>query len=195
MTAQSPRTRFYTAASVDGFLATVEHSLDWLFPHRIDQTGPMGYEPFIAQVGALAMGANTYRWILEHPDEAGATWPYRIPCWVFTHRGHDRPPGADVRFTAAPDPEVHAELLAAAGGRDVWVVGGGELAGQFADHGLLDEVTVCWAPVTLGAGAPLLPRRLELRLTDTARNGDFVCATYDVGHVGVPGFPQQLLEN
>ena len=88
--------------------------------------------------------------------------------------------GADVRFTAAPVPAVHAELVAAADGRDVWIVGGGDLAGQFADHGLLDEVTVCWAPVTLGGGAPLLPRRLDLRLTDTARNGDFVCATYDV---------------
>lgn len=175
-----PRTRFYTASSIDGFLATVEHSLEWLFPHQIDQSGPMGYEPFIAQIGALAMGASTYAWILEHPEEAGPGWPYRIPCWVFTHRELDRPPGADVRFTAAPVPAVHAELVAAADGRDVWIVGGGDLAGQFADHGLLDEVTVCWAPVTLGGGAPLLPRRLDLRLTDTARNGDFVCATYDV---------------
>lgn len=67
-------------------------------------------------------------------------------------------------------------------GRDVWIVGGGDVAGQFAVHGLLDEVTVCWAPVTLGGGAQLLPRRLDLCLTDTARNGDFVCATYDVLH-------------
>jgi hypothetical protein len=41
-------------------------------------------------------------------------------------------------------------------------------------------VIVSIAPVTLGAGAPLLPRRIELRLDDTARNGDLVCARYAV---------------
>jgi dihydrofolate reductase len=44
----------------------------------------------------------------------------------------------------------------------------------------LDEVIVSIAPVTLGAGAPLLPRRTELQLEDVARNGDFACARYSV---------------
>ncbi len=74
---------------------------------------------------------------------------------------------------------VHAEMVAA-GGRNVWIVGGGDLAGQFADLGLLDEVIVWIASVTLGGGAPLLPRRLEPRLEEQARNGDFVCAGYSV---------------
>jgi dihydrofolate reductase len=68
----------------------------------------------------------------------------------------------------------------AAGGRNPWIVGGGDLAGQFADAGLLDEVIVCVAPVTLGAGAPLLPRNLELRLEEVDRNRDFVCARFSV---------------
>jgi dihydrofolate reductase len=62
----------------------------------------------------------------------------------------------------------------------VWIVGGGDLAGQFADAGLLDEVIVYVAPVTLGGGSPLLPRRVELRLEETAQNGDFVTARYSV---------------
>ena len=53
-------------------------------------------------------------------------------------------------------------MVGAAGDRNVWIVGGGDLAGQFADAGLLDEVIVSIAPVTLGGGAPLLPRRIEL---------------------------------
>ena len=56
-----------------------------------------------------------------------------------------------------------AAMAAAAGGRNLWVVGGGDLAGQFADAGLLDEVLVTIAPVTLGAGAPLLPRRITTK--------------------------------
>jgi dihydrofolate reductase len=54
------------------------------------------------------------------------------------------------------------------------------LAGQFADAGLLDEVIVSIAPVTLGAGAPLLPRPIELRLDEVGRNGDFVAARFSV---------------
>ena len=71
-------------------------------------------------------------------------------------------------------------MRAAAGERNLWIVGGGDLAGQFADAGLLDEVIVYVAPVTLGRGKPLLPRRIELRLEETGRNGDFVCSRYAV---------------
>jgi dihydrofolate reductase len=71
-------------------------------------------------------------------------------------------------------------MVEAAGGRNVWIVGGGDLVGQFADAGLLDEVLVGIAPVTLGGGAPLLPRRIELRLEDVGRNGDFVSARFSV---------------
>ena len=126
--------------------------------------------------GAMCMGANTYQWILDN-DEDG--WSYRHPCWVFTHRDFPEPSG-DVRFTTAPVTDVHAEMVAAAGDRDVWLVGGGDLVGQFHDAGLLDEVWVQYAPVMLGAGAPLLPRHVELGLREVVRNGDFACARYDV---------------
>jgi dihydrofolate reductase len=74
----------------------------------------------------------------------------------------------------------HEKMLHAAEGKNVWVVGGGDLAGQFADAGLLDEVWVSIACVTLGSGAQLLPRRLELRLEEAARNGDFIAARFAV---------------
>jgi dihydrofolate reductase len=77
-------------------------------------------------------------------------------------------------------------MVEAAAGKDLWIVGGGDLAGQFADAGLLDEVWVQYAPVALGSGAPLLPRRLELRLEEVARNADFACARYSVSPDPVP---------
>ena len=132
----------------------------------------------------MAMGSTTYEWILDHEfagkDPAEWRWPYENPCWVFTHRRLAVVPDAPIEFTSADVAAVHAEVLATAGPRNVWIVGGGDLAGQFADAGLLDEVIVYIAPVTLGAGAPLLPRRLELRLEELARNGDFACARYAV---------------
>jgi dihydrofolate reductase len=71
----------------------------------------------------------------------------------------------------------------AAGGKNIWLVGGGDLVGQFADAGLLDEILLGVAPVTLGRGAPLLPRRLtasELELVDVSRAGQFARLTYRV---------------
>jgi dihydrofolate reductase len=177
-------TQYYTATSLDGFIADENHSLDWLFTRDQDRAGPLNYDDFFAGVGALAMGSTTYEWILEHErkgkDGAGSKWPYDVPCWVFTHRRLQAVPGAAVTFTSDAVAAVHAEMVSAAGGRNVWIVGGGDLAGQFADAGLLDEVIVYVAPVTLGRGAPLFPRRLELRLEETTRNGDFVTARYSV---------------
>lgn len=75
---------------------------------------------------------------------------------------------------------MHAAAVEAAGGRDVWLIGGGGLVARFVEAGLVDELWVQLAPVTLGAGAPLLPARVELRLEEVARNGDFVCTRYTV---------------
>ena len=177
------RTQYYTATSLDGFIATTGHSLDWLFTREQDANGPMNYDEFIADVGAVTMGSTTYEWILDHESKGGTQdfrWPYDQPCWVFTHRELRAVPGADIRFVRDDVASVHAQMVEVAGDRNVWIVGGGDLAGQFADAGLLDDVFVYIAPVTLGAGAPLLPRHLELTLEEVARNGDFTCARYSV---------------
>ncbi|HKB19680.1 MAG TPA: dihydrofolate reductase family protein [Gaiellaceae bacterium] len=126
---------------------------------------------------ALAMGATTCEWILDHES---ARWPYEVPSWVFTHRELTVVPDAEIELVSGNVGPVHEQVVRAAGARNVWIVGGGDLAGQFADAGLLDEVLVTIAPATLGAGAPLLPRRIELSLEEVDRNGDFVCARFGV---------------
>jgi dihydrofolate reductase len=177
-------TQYYTASTLDGFIADPENSLDWLFTRKREDHGPLNYEEFIADVGAMAMGSTTYEWILGHEfrgkDPAEWKWPYDIPCWVFTHRQLPVVRDARIEFTSADIRAVHKKMAGAAGERNVWIVGGGDLAGQFADAGLLDEVIVLIAPVTLGRGAPLLPRRIELRLDELGRNGDFACARFSV---------------
>lgn len=101
------------------------------------------------------------------------------PTWVMTHRTFPEA-SAHVRFARDDVRRVHAEMTAAAAGKDLWIVGGGDLAGQFHAAGLLDEVWISTAPVTIGAGAPVLPHHVELRLDDVARNGDFVCGWWSV---------------
>lgn len=168
---------YYTASSLDGFLATPEHSLEWLFRQDFDSDGPMAYPAFMKRIGTQVMGSATYEWLRGHGDG----WDYATPTWVFTSRDLAAPPGADVRFVRGDVASAYGEIRDSAWGRDVWVMGGGDLAGQFFDAGLLDEVWVQFAPVTLGAGRPLLPRSVQLELLDTARNRDFVCTHYRVG--------------
>jgi dihydrofolate reductase len=138
----------------------------------------------------LARGSRTYEWIPEHEfaykNAADWEWPYQQPCWVFTHRHLPTVPRADIRFVRDDVAPVHEAMVAAADGRNVWIVGGDDLAGQFAVHGLLDEVIVMIAPVTLGAGAPLLPRRIELTLQELARNGEFASARFTVARSACP---------
>ncbi|HWJ11988.1 MAG TPA: dihydrofolate reductase family protein [Nocardioides sp.] len=175
------RTTYYTATTLDGFIADPDDSLAWLLRQPQDEGGgAQSYDDFIAGIGALVMGSTTYEWVLAHLEQTGEKWSYSQPSWVMTSRDLPTPAGADVRFASGPVAAVHDDLRAAAGDLGIWVVGGGDLAGQFADAGLLDEVVVSIAPVTLGAGRPILPRRLELRLVETAPNGAFVTARYAV---------------
>ena len=167
---------YYTACSLDGFIAAPGHNLDWLLSRDHDPGGPQSFGAFVANVGASIMGANTYQWVLEHAG-AGET-SGGPPTWVMAHRSF--PPAEGVTITSAPVPEVHALALDTASGKDIWLVGGGELVGQFHDAGLLDEVHVQYAPAALGAGQPLLPRRIDLDLIAMDRNRDFMCGQYRV---------------
>ncbi|MGJ9421359.1 dihydrofolate reductase family protein [Aeromicrobium sp. CF3.5] len=181
-------TIYYTATTLDGFLATPDHGLDWLFEVPGSDVAEDAIPDFTSSVGALTMGSSTYEWVvrhenlLEHPEK-WREWYGDRPTWVFTSRSLPVLEGADIRFTRAPIAQVHAEMVAGAGDRDVWLMGGGDLVGQFADAGLLDRVVVTIAPVTLGAGAPLLPRDIRsdrLTLVSVVQRGQFAELTYDV---------------
>ena len=168
---------YYTATTLDGFLADDEDSLDWLLRQDVDQDGEGGYAELIAGIGVLAMGATTYEWILTHLATTGEEWPYAQPTLVFTHRDLE-PVHPSVQVVRGTPASHRVALEEAAGGRAVWVVGGGDLAAQFAEDDMLDEVRLAYAPVTLGSGRPLFPRRWDLALERSFTNGAFVCAVY-----------------
>jgi dihydrofolate reductase len=161
-----PRVVYYAAASLDGFIAESDDDLDWLTKYEGSYDGddaePMkgSYDRFYEGIGALVMGATTYEWVLEHVDK----WAYAgKPTWVLSTRELPQPEGAgegEVRIVDDSVSDIHDEISAAAGDRDIWVVGGGNVASQYADAGLLDEVAVTVVPVVLGEGKPLFDRRL-----------------------------------
>src|SRR4051812_17901013 len=148
------RTLYYVASSIDGFIADADDKIDWLLQFGFE-TFDEHYQRFLSGIGAIVMGAATYDFLLADAD---LHWPYEgIPTWVVTHRELPVVAGADITFFAGDIAQLDAELRAAAGDRDVWVVGGGSVASQFADAGLLDELHVTIMPILVGAGNPLLP--------------------------------------
>jgi dihydrofolate reductase len=180
------KTQYYCASSLDGFIAESDDTLDWLLKYEGSyegggaEPGPMSggsYDRFYEGVGALVSGSTTYEFVLDHLEE----WPYGgKPTWVLTTRDLPVPEGddVDVRFAEAKVRDLHDEMIAAADERNLWVIGGGNVASQFADEGLLDEVLVTVVPVVLGEGKPLFDRRLPggpLQLTGTT--------TFDTGMV------------
>lgn len=184
-------TRFVyaTAATLDGYLADPEHSLDWLFVVDGGQESLAQLDEFIAGVSVLVMGSSTYRWLLEHENlmENPEKWPEYYdnrPTYLFTsHTDLPMIPRADIRVVSGAVADHLPAISQTAAGKDVWLMGGGDLVGQFADAGALDEVRVSIAPVTLGAGAPLLPRRLDssrLHLEELEKIGQLIQARFTV---------------
>ena len=174
---------YNAATTVNGFLADDADSLQWLF----DVPGSAGAEAdiatFLGRVGALVMGSTTYEWLLDALDSpAQLTDSYGDrPIWVFSSRTLPAHPDTHVRVVNSTVVETLPGIRETPG--DIWVMGGGDLAGQFLDVGALDRIILTIAPVFLPSGRPTLPRRLEsdhLTLVDTRTLGQFVEVTYDV---------------
>ncbi|MCB1167533.1 MAG: dihydrofolate reductase family protein [Leptospiraceae bacterium] len=183
------KTQYYTATSIDGFIATKDHSLEWLF--SLGDPENSSYPDFIKDVGAIAMGSHTYEWVLNNHIRPGTDqaqpWPYEQPVWVFTSRSLPVPedvPEGGLQFVRGDVAPVFAQIKARlSSDKNLWVTGGGELVGQFYDAGLLDELIIQIGSVILGDGMPLLPRAISppLKLTSVSFMGSgFAELRYEV---------------
>lgn len=177
---------YSTSTTFNGFIADSNGSLDWLF--AADAQELPEHDEFVKSLGAQVMGASTYEWlifgqgIMDQPE----MWTHYygdMPVFVFTHRQLPVPKGANVTFLSG-DVQLHrATLEAAAGTKRLWIVGGGDIAGQFAEVGLLDEIILQVAPAALPAGAPLFTRHLgavQLDLVKVEKFGQFAQLTYNI---------------
>jgi dihydrofolate reductase len=156
--AQSSRIRVYIACSLDGFIAGPGGDLSWLpgasgssegIPTSVE-TGALGFEQFMSEVGALLMGRSTYDVVAGF----GGVWPYgKRPVLVATHRPLT-PVRAEVRAVHGDVSTLVALARDAAGDEDVYI-DGGDLIRQALDADLIDDLVVTLVPVLLGKGSPL----------------------------------------
>ena len=139
---------YYVAASLDGFIGTLEGGVEWLAPFE-ERGEDHGYAEFYGTVDAVLVGGRTYDACLKHGE-----WPFPgKACWVLTRQDREatRP---EVTFTDL-DPVEIARELERRGIKRAWLVGGGELAGAFRDAGLIDEYIISHIATILGDGIPI----------------------------------------
>lgn len=166
----------YIATSLDGYIATKDESLEWLF--NVEGEGDNGYSAFYEAVDTVLIGKKTYDWIIKH--ETGE-FPYKNKeCYVFTRSFIEDT--ADVKFINDDIVNVTNKLKSQEGG-DIWIVGGGELLQTFVKEKLVDEIILTVAPTIIGKGIPLFKEgdyQLDLKLKGTRTFNQFVELNYVV---------------
>jgi dihydrofolate reductase len=140
----------YIAASLDGFIADPNESLDWLFKAEAE-LGEYHYDIFIKRIRTVVMGRTTYDWMIR----TGVPWPYAEQrVIVVTSRPIANPPSATEIRT---DIDALVVELRALDDGDVWMLGGGKLQMAFMERGALDEIEIYFASAIIGGGYPLFP--------------------------------------
>lgn len=155
----------YIAVSADGYIARKDGSVDWL--ERPESAGDYGMAEFYATIDTILWGRKTYDFALEH----GGDFDSRVKNYLFS-RNPPRPLADGVEHVEEPLPEF-ARRLRAEDGKDVWMMGGGQLIASFLDAGEIDELILHVMPVMIGEGIPLLAPRHRTQPLDLLSVKDY----------------------
>lgn len=144
--------KLYIATSLDGYIATADGSVEWLDAYQSDEED-YGYHRFYDSVDTLLMGGNTYRAILGF----GCDWPYAgKQTWVLS-RSIQAATSGQFGIISRDTLTFVRQLKSLETGKDIWLVGGGEIISLLLAENLIDEMLLCIFPVMLGNGIPLFP--------------------------------------
>lgn len=143
----------YIASSIDGYIADINSDIDWLSNYSITSTMNYGYDKFFESVDTVIMGWKTYRDILN----MDVVYPYKNKTSYIITRNRINKPSENFHFITDNIIETIVSLREKRG-KDIWLVGGGELISMFLNHDLIDEMIISYIPITLGDGIPLFPK-------------------------------------
>ena len=166
----------YIASSLDGYIATENHNLDWLL--TTEGEGDNGYSGFYDTVDTILMGRITYDWIMDYEQ---GNFPYKgKECYVFSRTKKE-----DNEYVKFIDDDIvlFTNNLKNKGGKRIWLVGGGNLLDTFIKEKAVDEIIINIAPVLLGKGIPLFKDQsfqTQLSLENVRRYNQFIELHYEV---------------
>lgn len=159
----------YIATSLDGYIATDNDSLDWLF--RVEGEGDNGYSEFYDRIDTIVLGRRTYDWIMDVEKD---NFPYKNKkCYVFSNSKYGS--NEYVKFVNE-DTVSFINTLKNTEGRNIWIVGGGNLISHFLKENLVDELIITIAPTIIGTGIPLFAKQnleMDLELQSVRRFNQF----------------------
>lgn len=164
----------YLAMSIDGYIATDNHGVQWL--EEVDGDGDNGYSEFYKTIETVVMGNRTYKWFEDNMD----AYPYTDKnSYVFT-RNHNIKHDDHATFVNDDIDEFIISLKRYSTG-DIWIVGGGEIVTHFMKQNLIDKYIITISPHILGSGIPLIvpgTYHKQLKLIDTQVYNQFVQVIY-----------------
>ena len=162
------KTILYMATSFDGYVAGPHDEVDWM-----DAYGDVeyGFEHFLATVGAIIMGRRTYDVGVE--KQWFSQYDYKSPILVVSGNRPTAPSNdADFTFVTEGIEAAHIRAKETAGRKNIYIFGGANIAQQYLQAGLLDEMYIGLVPIILGDGIRLFERvgkRMKLGLIDVKR--------------------------
>lgn len=164
----------FTATSLDGYIAAKDESLEWLF--KVEGEGDNGFSAFYETIDTILMGRKTYDWIINHTND----FSYKNKeCYVFSRQ--ENKDTDEVTFIK-DDIIEFANKLKKQEGKNIWMVGGGELLHSFLKEKLIDEFILTIAPAIIGEGVPLFKEadyQVDLILKGTKCFNQFVEVHYE----------------
>jgi len=141
------------ATSADGYIARPDGDLEWL-TSRPKPKGFYGMGAFMKTVDTKLLGRKTY----EAGLRMGGTFDSKDQYVIFSHNAPPADAPSSVEFVNGPIGPVVSRLREQPG-KDIWLMGGGELIASFLDEHAIDEFVVSVVPVFIGDGIPLIARR------------------------------------
>jgi dihydrofolate reductase len=161
----------HIATSADGYIARPDGDIEWL-TNRPAPKGFYGIGTFVNSIDTKLLGRKTF----DLSVQMGAAFETTTPHYVFSRRPPPAPVPAGVEFIAE-DIGAFAKRLRTGNGKNIWMMGGGEIIASFLDAGAIDEFIISVIPTFIGEGIPLMAHRhrhLPLRLESVRRFSDGV---------------------
>lgn len=186
---QKPRRKIivYIATSADGYIARPDGDVEWL--NRRPSNVDYGMKAFYGTIDTILWGRKTYDWAIAYQKKhrmKGSVFDKNVANYVFSHRPPKKA-AEGVEFVTEPV-KVFVRRLRAERGKNIWMMGGGELIASFLDAGEIDEFDIHVIPTLIGKGIPLIaPKRrdIELKLRGVRKYSDgTVRLKYEVGKTG-----------
>jgi dihydrofolate reductase len=148
----------YIATSVDGYIARPDGDVAWL--DRPMPKGNYGMGAFYKSIDTVLMGRKTYDLALKFGQES---YPGKKN-YIFSRARH-KSRVSNVEFVNEAVGDFMRRLRSVKG-KNIWLVGGGELIGALLDEGQIDEFIIHVIPIFIGEGIPLIhPRHRSVQLT------------------------------